>query len=147
MLALEWTASQWVLLDANQRRVAFLTQVAEELDLRPRIEVVAERAETAGRGPLRGQFDLVVARSFGPPAVTAECASGFLRVGGRALVSEPPEPVEDRWDLEGLAALGLADGGQRAGVRLLDQIAPTPDRFPRRVGVPTKRPLWVSRST
>ena len=48
-----------------------------------------------------------MARSFGPPAVTAECAIGFLRPGGEILVSEPPEPDPDRWPADGLAGLGL----------------------------------------
>ncbi len=110
--------------------------------------VVSERAELAGRRPeLRGRLDAVVARGFGPPAVTAECASPFLRVGGVLVVSEPPDAAAtlSRWPGAGCAALGLEL------VRVLDapfsfavlrQVEPCADRYPRRVGIPEKRPLF-----
>jgi 16S rRNA (guanine527-N7)-methyltransferase len=142
-LALTWPASQWVLLDANARRGAFLEQVIGELRLHERVVVLVERAEEAAQAERwRGAFDLVTARSFGPPAVTAECASGFLRAGGRLVVSEPPSDAEGRWPPDGLSKLGLADLGRSGAVRVLLQVSATPQRFPRRVGVPAKRPLW-----
>ena len=132
-----------MLLDANARRAAFLETVVADLGLVDRVTVVAQRAERAAHlDELRGAFDLVVSRSFGPPAVTAECGTGFLRVGGRLLVSEPPAETVDRWPAGPLAELGLADHGRHGPVRILEQVASAPDRFPRRVGVPTKRPLW-----
>ena len=49
------------------------------------------RAEDAGRDPeLREGFDLVTARSFARPAVTAEIGAGLVRPGGVMVVSEPP---------------------------------------------------------
>ena len=87
-----------VLLDANLRRTTFLGEAVSELDLGPRVSVVRARAEASGRDPSqRGGFDLVVARGFGRPAVTAECGAPFLRVGGRMSVGtnqdEIPGPV------------------------------------------------------
>ena len=71
-------------------------------------------------GPsLRAAFDLVVARSFGAPAVTAECAVGFLATGGHLAVSEPPEPEADRWPPEGLAAARVRPGARSAAARAL----------------------------
>jgi 16S rRNA (guanine527-N7)-methyltransferase len=101
VLALTWPGAQAVLLDAGERRCAFLRQAVDDLALGPRVTVVRERAELAGRDRRwRATFDLVVARSFGRPAVTAECGAPFLRVGGRLVVSEPPlasvdEPLDD----------------------------------------------------
>ncbi len=92
---------------------------------------------------LRGQFDLVVARSFGKPAVTAECAAGFLHVGGFLVVSEPPDVTDEtRWEPEGLAELGLEDSGQQVGCQVMRAVSLCPERFPRRVGIPAKRPLF-----
>jgi len=114
-----------------------------------RVRVVEGRAEALGRGDLRGAADAVAARSFGPPATTAECAAPLLRPGGRLVVSEPPGAV-DRWPAEPLRELGLVPlappaplvpSGQ-ASVRVLRQDAPCPARFPRRDGVPAKRPLF-----
>jgi 16S rRNA (guanine527-N7)-methyltransferase len=143
VLAVRWEDSRWVFLDANTRRTAVLESAVGELDLADRVTVVTDRAERAARVQgLRGAFDLVVSRSFGSPAVTAECACGFLRVAGRLVVSEPPGETEDRWPAGPLGELGLEDRGRVGPVRVLEQTALAAERFPRRVGVPAKRPLW-----
>ena len=153
VLAVRWPESEAVLLDGRERRCAFLREAVRELGLGPRVSVVCTRAEEAARREdLRGRLDVVVARGFGPPPVTAECGAGFLRVGGRLVVSEPPGGVDEdqtdagvRWDPSGLAMLGLAKGplrGERFHYRLLEQVEPCPQRFPRRTGVPAKRPLF-----
>jgi 16S rRNA (guanine527-N7)-methyltransferase len=144
VLATRWPGSRWVLLDANERRAAFLRRSVDALGLADRVMVERRRAEEAARaGPRRAAFDLVTARAFGPPAVVAECGAGFLRVGGLLVVSEPPHPPAGRWPAEGLEPLGLRlDERQDPGCVRLRQHEPCPPRFPRRVGVPTKRPLF-----
>ena len=73
VLAVQWTETVTVLLDASERRCAFLTEAVVSLGCGDRVTVVRSRAEQAGRrDDLRGHFDVVVARGFGPPAVTAE---------------------------------------------------------------------------
>jgi 16S rRNA (guanine527-N7)-methyltransferase len=144
-----WPDATGVLLDAQRRRCEFLTRSVATLGLRERVSVECGRAEVLARDVLlRGTFDLVVARSFGPPATTAECAVGFLRAGGNLVVTEPPEAESslDRWPLRGLADLGFGPAdplraGETGAVRIrLGEAAD--DRWPRRDGVPTKRPLW-----
>jgi len=136
-----------VLLDATQRRCDFLREACERLRFGDRAEVVCARSEDAARDPKwREAFDVVTARSFGPPSVTAECAVGFLGSGGTVLVSEPPEPDPNRWPAEGLARLGLvaepvAEAAPAHLVRLR-AVGAVDARWPRRVGVPRKRPLW-----
>jgi 16S rRNA (guanine527-N7)-methyltransferase len=116
------------------------------LDLQGRCRVVAERAELAGRrDDLRGACDVVVARGFAPPPVTAECAAPLLRVGGLLVVSEPPGSDDDRWPADGLAPLGLTLATTWTTdfhYRSLHQSRPCPTRYPRRVGIPQKRPLF-----
>lgn len=138
------------LLEARQRACRFLREALAALELTP-VTVVEARAEDAARRPhLRESFDAVVARSFGPPAVTAECAVGFVRTGGRLVVSEPPGDEErdaaERWPQSGLEELGLAPaapgGGPGASFVLMEKTRPD-NRWPRRVGVPAKRPLWI----
>jgi 16S rRNA (guanine527-N7)-methyltransferase len=134
-----------VLVDSAMRRGRFLREATVELGMEVRVEVVEERAETAARHPsLREAFDAVVARSFGLPGVTAECAVGFLRLGGSLVVSEPPE-ASVRWPPDALADLGLgpAEGcgtGEFSFVRL--EKVRLDDRWPRRVGIPAKRPRF-----
>jgi 16S rRNA (guanine527-N7)-methyltransferase len=135
------------LLDATGRRCDFLRGACERLELGDRAEVVCARAEDAARDPAwREAFDAVTARSFGLPAVTAECAVGFLRTGGVVLVSEPPEPEPDRWPAAARARLGLVaePGPEAAPAHLvrLRAVGTVDARWPRRVGIPRKRPLW-----
>lgn len=145
VLAGRWPTTCWVLLDSQGRRTGFLAGAVARLGWQDRVQVVRARAEEAGRVPdLRATFDLVTARSFGPPAVTAECAAPFLRVGGRLLVSEPPDEA-DRWPAPGLARLGLAllsPGAESPRLASLAQVNPCPDTYPRPVGRPGKRPLF-----
>jgi 16S rRNA (guanine527-N7)-methyltransferase len=144
VLARRWPSTRWVLLDANERRCAFLVDAVQQLGLGDRVSVERARAEQASHTPsLRGRFELVTARAFGRPAVVAECAAGFLTVGGLLVVSEPPDPQPDRWPAEGLRQLGLrVDAREVPGFVRLRQAEPSPGRFPRRVGIPAKRPLF-----
>jgi 16S rRNA (guanine527-N7)-methyltransferase len=147
VLARRWPEAAGALLDSNQRRTNFLVEACDALGLPSQVEVIRARAEEAGRDRRwRGAFPLVVARSFGSPSVTAECAAPFVLPGGLLIVSEPPEPVEDRWPAEGLGLLGLEVCAPvpvaGAHLCLLRAAIPCPDRYPRRTGVPAKRPLF-----
>jgi 16S rRNA (guanine527-N7)-methyltransferase len=147
-----WPDARAVLLDAQQRRCTFLARAISRLGWEHRASVACGRAEHLARSDeFRVRFQLVVARSFGAPAVTAECAVGFLRSGGSLVVTEPPPALGDpgpsgRWDVDGLARLGFGppesvrEGGTGA-VRVTALSDPAPE-WPRRDGVPAKRPLW-----
>jgi 16S rRNA (guanine527-N7)-methyltransferase len=130
----------WTFLDAMTKRTAFLERAVDRLGL-SNVTVRTARAEEVP--DLRGAFDAVVARSFGAPAVTAECGAPLLRPGGRLVVSEPPEAPEDRWT--GASGVGLLVTQRVPGPPsfvVLTQSTPCPVRYPRRTGVPAKRPLW-----
>lgn len=148
VLGVAWPAAQGTLVDAQQKRCVILQDAVERLGLTDRVTVRRGRAEELGRDPhLRGQFDVVTARSFGPPAVVAECAAPFLELGGCLVVSEPPDDG-DRWPVAPLAQLGLApepaasDSTDQPRMKVLRQVEPLNDRYPRRVGIPSKRPLF-----
>ncbi len=148
VLLLLWPEATSTLVDSQRRRCVFLETAARDLGVEDRTVVACGRAEElARRSDLRGGHDLVVARAFGHPATTAECGVGFLRPGGRLVVSEPPgEPERGRWPSEGLAELGLRGpelaGGPGARFAILTLTGTAGERWPRRVGVPGKRPLW-----
>lgn len=166
ILAVLLPAAQVYLIEGSTRRAHWLMRVTTELELR-NVEVVGARAELVGRSAgLRGTMHVVTSRSFGPTAVVAECAAPLLSPGGLLVVSEPPpgedlrlpapkvastpvEPktsLEARWPSTALGLLGLSgaqlmeDAGR--GFAVLTLYAPCPDRFPRRTGVPEKRPLF-----
>lgn len=146
VLALDWPQSRWSLIESADRRCAFLSSAIHSLALADRVSVVHARAESVGRDPAhRNAYDLVVARGFGPPAVTAECAAPLLRVGGAVIVSEPPGGNPNRWPTGALAALGLrpeASVSAGATYQRIAQVEACPDRYPRRPGIPSKRPLF-----
>jgi 16S rRNA (guanine527-N7)-methyltransferase len=143
-----WPHCQLALVDASQRRTDFLRQELASLPWSGNIQVVRGRAEDLGRDPAwRHRFGVVTARSFGPPAVAAECGSPLLVPDGVMVVSEPPGGSGERWPDAGLARLGMVNRGlvridQRFGYQVLGQATATPDRYPRRTGVPSKRPLF-----
>lgn len=136
-----------VLLDSMEKRCRFLRSVISN-DAVPRgISVMEGRAEELSReAELANSFDVVVARSFGPPAATAECAVRLLVEGGLLIVSEPPAIAQStRWPRPGLDRLGLerlTSDDSEGGYVVIEKVRPTPAEFPRRVGLPGKKPLF-----
>ncbi|MCI4354437.1 MAG: class I SAM-dependent methyltransferase [Thermoplasmata archaeon] len=155
VLAQQWPEARGVLLDSHQRRCSFLRTALARLGLEDRIQVACGRAESLARTPaLREQFDLVVARAFAGPAATAECGVAFLTPSGRLVVTEPPhDPKETevdavRWPPAGLTELGFSGAVRvrhgEAGAVVLERSGALDERWPRREGVPAKRPRWPS---
>jgi 16S rRNA (guanine527-N7)-methyltransferase len=155
VLAGLWPSCSVVLLESNHRRSEWLQGAISALGWLDRVEVVCERAEVSGRDPnRRAGFDAVTARGFAKPAVTAECAAPLLRVGGRLVVSEPPAAGSDRagpglptprWPEAGCLLLGLRPIAYVAtpyACQVLEQTSLCPAAYPRRTGVPSKRPLF-----
>ena len=134
-----------VLVDASLRRCRFLEWAVEELGFSERMRVEHGRAEDLARGRMRGTCDILTARAFGPPGVTAECARGFLVPHGVAVVSDPPTDHE-RWPIDALSGLGYGPPGHVAGAghrfTVLRASGACPEGTPRRPGVPGRRPLF-----
>jgi 16S rRNA (guanine527-N7)-methyltransferase len=144
-----WPECRLLLVDGNERRIGFLAAQVDSLGSSFRVEAVWGRAEEVARDDrFSRQFEVVTARSFGPPAVTVECGAPLLGVGGVMVVSEPPgEGDERRWPEAGLAQVGLTRSSRvrfedRFGYQVLVKTGETPGRYPRRVGIPSKRPLF-----
>ncbi len=136
-----------VFLDSMLKRCAYLREVVADPRAPGSSDVVCERAEVAARDvTYEGAFDLVTARSFGPPAVTVECAARFLKVGGVLIVSEPPPKAgEIRWAEPGLARIGFSLREIvrfESGYAVLFKERPTPAEFPRSSGTPKKKPVF-----
>lgn len=143
VLATEWPKSKWTLFDSRERVIARLGVMLARTGMADRCELVLGPAETAGQDKAhRGSYDLIVARGFGPPAMTAECAAPLLVVGGTLVVSEPPDNPS-RWNNDVLAELGLEQmSAGNAQYAQFKKVSDTPARFPRRVGHPRNRPLF-----
>lgn len=129
------------------KRAKFLEEVLQWEGAPDNGLVISGRVEETARIPeFVESFDLVTARSFGPPAVTAECGAQFLKIGGVMIVSEPPDDSEvQRWNQSKLADLGLVSQGRvrhGAAYQVLSKTHTTPSEFPRSIGTPRKRPLF-----
>jgi 16S rRNA (guanine527-N7)-methyltransferase len=137
------------LVEADQAKAAFLVRACAALGLRD-VEVVARRAEDVGRDPLyRDSFDVAVARALAPMPVLVELCLPLVRVGGR-LLAQKTEGEDMGGASRAIDALGGSLNGvvaapsaaRRAGtVVIVDKVRPTPPAYPRRAGVPSRKPL------
>ena len=136
---------RWLLIESQLRRADWLRLAVIQLGLGGRVDVIAERAEVVGHSAVRGTGAVVTARSFGPPAVTAECAAPLLGEGGQLWVAEPPDlgaPVTDRWPHNGPPMVGMVVVGRQGSWMGLRRQGPVAEKYPRRPGIPVKRPLF-----
>jgi 16S rRNA (guanine527-N7)-methyltransferase len=136
---------RWVLVDSMAKRIDFVRSAVIELGLEA--EVIEARAEQLALQPeFAASADVVVTRSLAAPAVTAEYAAPLLKVGGKAVIAEPPGGAPERWPAEKLAELGMRPGhvlfAPSATLQILEQVNDCPERFPRRTGAAAKRPLF-----
>ena len=134
VLAALWPQSRWVLTEMRTARATEVERVVARLGMADRVEVYAGPAQQLSV-EAGSAFDVVVARSFGPPSVTAECGAPLLTIGGILLVSEPPTSGELRWPTEALATLGLgaAQLRQQQGLHFaaMVKLRPTSAAYPR----------------
>lgn len=139
------------LLESLTKRCVFLQQVVDTLHL-DNARVLDGRAEDFGRDPrYRESFDLVIARAVAPMPVLIEYALPFLRTGGSlaatkgsATVSELAESATALAELGGEHVSTLPfepPGGMAQSVIIVRKVRSTPERYPRRAGIPTKRPI------
>lgn len=141
----------WTLLEATEKKAAFLAQAAREMGLQ-RVTVRALRAEDAGRDAvLRAGFHLATARAVAPLAVLAEYALPLLAPGGFLLAYKGLEAKAEL--AQAVNALKLLGGSPRAGggvhslpygerrLCVVEKTRATPDKYPRRAGMPAKHPL------
>lgn len=134
------------MIETTAKKARFLSDMLETLELRG--EVIAQRAELAAHDErFRERFASATARAVSSAATVAELLLPLLRTGGVAILQRGTMDQRERTALDDAAlVLGGAverdiavDGGRR--ILLVRKTGPTPLRFPRRPGVPEKRPL------
>jgi 16S rRNA (guanine527-N7)-methyltransferase len=134
------------MIETTVKKARFLQEALEAFELRG--EVVAARAEVAGHDErLRERFASGTARAVALAPVVAELLLPFIEPGGAALLQRGTVEPRERQALEDAALMlgaGIEEETALEGERriiILRKGAPTPLRFPRRTGVPEKRPL------
>lgn len=106
--------AQFLLLDSRKKRVDFLKEVCQTMDLPA--QTLAARAEEAIRQKgMREQFDLAVSRAVAPLNVLCELCLPFVRLGGRFLAMKSDNPAAELEIAQAQSAI------QRLGGRLVEQ--------------------------
>ncbi len=146
VLAGAWPSAIGFLVETMHRRCVSLEQWVEQLGL-SRATVLEGRAEELAHQPgLREAAEVVVARGFGPPASTAEVATGFCSPGGVVVVSEPPGGDPSRWPEPLLWKLGLGPArpffSDNAAYVVIEKMLSASNGLPRHRAQPWKRPSW-----
>jgi 16S rRNA (guanine527-N7)-methyltransferase len=130
------------LLEATRRKCDFLVEAARDF---PNVAVVCARAEEWGRAGGRDRYAVAVARAVAGQATTVEWCLPLVRPGGRlVLYTGRPADGLDRVAAElgaGAPEAIAVPGSEARTLLLFEKLEPTPERFPRRVGVAAKRPL------
>ncbi len=148
-IAIAYPDIRMTLLDALQKRCVFLREVIRALGL-SNAEVVCARVEDFGRGEGRGRYDAAVTRAVAKTNVLAEYMLPLLKMGGSALCWKGPKAGEEL--SAGSAAAALLGGSpwraeevpgfaEERWVLISRKTGETPDKYPRRAGLPAKRPL------
>ena len=149
-LKIAFPAIGMTLIEATRKKAAFLRHLVDVLRLHD-VDVMAERAESLAHRPaIRETFDCVLVRAVASMSTLAELALPLCRLGG-VVVAQKSLGVEPEIDAAAgaIQTLGgdLKEVREVAGVLdprllvVLEKRRPTPERYPRRPGMPAKRPL------
>jgi len=141
-----------VLLEATAKKATFLQHIKDKLGLE-NVEIVVGRAEeVAYIDEHRESFDVVLSRAVAPLATLVELTLPFCAVGGSFIaqkkglieleVSQADRVIRllggNLREVKKIELEGLAD---ERYLIIVDKISPTPEKYPRRSGIPAKRPL------
>ena len=142
---------QVTLMDSLAKRLGFLKEVCDALSLEG-VDLVHVRAEDGGRDKkYRERFDIVTARAVATLPVLAEYCLPFVKTGGVFLAMKGHAEDEIKGAAKAIALLGgtiektdtfrLPGTDMDRTIIVVRKIRPTPARFPRKAGLPSKEPL------
>ena len=143
------------LLDSLSKRIRFLNDVIKELELNDSgsISTIDMRAEDYVKEPdIRESYDLVVSRAVAGLSILAEYALPYVKIGGSFISYKGDNAVEEISNAENaLKILGgeitdvksftLPDSNITRTLINIKKTCPTPDKYPRKAGLPNKKPL------
>ena len=139
------------MLDSLNKRINFLNDVIKELDIK-NARAIHSRAEDAGKNKeLRESFDIATARAVADLAVLAEYALPFVKVGGYFVAMKGTAPREEIENAKkAIREMGgeieevkeaLLPSGIRHSLIIIRKVIPTPSKYPRKAGKPSKEPI------
>ena len=140
------------LLDSSRKRIEFLKYLSKSLKLKG-LEIIWGRAEEYGRKEgYRERYDIVLARALARLNILVELGIPFLKIRGLFIVQKGQKLKEELeearkaieilgGELKGIIYLKLPFSRKSRKLVIIEKILETSDRFPRRSGIPQKRPL------
>ena len=141
-----------VLLDATKKKAVFLEHIVQRLNLEG-VQVVVGRAEEIAHQPeYRQQFDLVLSRAVAGLPVLLELTLPFCAIGGRFIAQKKGDlKAEVSTAQRAISVMGgrltdikkieLTEFADERWLLAIDKVGETPPQYPRRPGIPAKRPL------
>jgi 16S rRNA (guanine527-N7)-methyltransferase len=151
-LKLAFPGIKLVLLEAVAKKAAFLEHITQKLGLDD-VEIVVGRAEEiAHLSEYREKFDLVLSRAVAPLPTVVELVLPFCTAGGSFVaqkkgdisseLSQAARAIEILGGrLREVKPVDLAEFADKRCLVVIDKLSPTPPKYPRRPGMPAKRPL------
>ena len=140
------------LVESSQKKAEFCKVVINQLQLSD-TSVIAARAEDLGKDPFhREHYDWAIARAVAELSVLAEYLFPFVKIGGKALAMKGANSEgESQKASHALSILGgeisetvnlvLPDNAGQRNLIVINKISATPNIYPRRAGIPSKKPL------
>ena len=140
------------LLDSLNKRINFLNEVCSELKIN-NIETIHGRAEEAGQNKqYREKYDIAVSRAVANMTTLSEYLIPFVKVGGICICmkgSEIDHELEQAkfaikelgGKIEKVEKFNLPDSDIERNIVIIKKIKPTPNRYPRKAGMPSKIPI------
>jgi 16S rRNA (guanine527-N7)-methyltransferase len=151
VLALALPACAVTAVESQQKKCLHIGAASRALAL-TNVTVICARAEDYGRGAGRAVYDIAVSRALASLPVVSEYSIPLLRVGG--MMAAMKGVVSDQERIQATEALGILgadeldafrlepfEGSVNRWAYLARKVRPTPDNYPRRTGMPAKRPL------
>lgn len=141
-----------VLVESQAKKAGFLLKVIRDMNLK-NISAIQTRAEEIGKKPFYREYcDLVTARAVAELRVLAEYCLPVVKVGGFFLAMKGPKLAEELIGIDKIitilggkiiktANFKLPITGDERNIVVVEKIKPTPEKYPRRPGIPKKKPI------
>jgi len=140
------------LLEATAKKTAFLRHLSQKLGLENVAIAVGRAEDVAHQSQYRERFDAVLARGVAPLVTLAELALPFCRIGGSFIALKKGDigPEMDQASrvvsllggkLPEIKMVNLEEFSDQRQLVVVTKVSPTPEPYPRRPGIPGKRPL------
>ena len=141
-----------MLLEATAKKADFLHHIKHKLRLE-NVEILVGRAEeVAHEAQYRERFDLVLSRAVALLPTLVELTLPFCAIGG-SFIAQKKGAIDSEisrankaisilgGNLREVKRVDLEEFTDERQLVVIDKVSPTPPRYPRRPGMPAKRPL------